>query len=137
MSKKIPFILFLVLVATLVLSVFAVAAADDEDLVGVTIINRTNGLVYVSLLPSENATVVYFLDVLPGERGYFTVPRGSYSHTTYACGKTAYGNLDLSHQVTLAFTPCGSDPANSGERGIEKIRLDTYPFRSDFQYSLD
>jgi hypothetical protein len=137
MSKKILFSISLVLVATLVLSVFAVAAAEDEDLVAVTIINRTNGLVYVSLLPVENATTVYFLDVLAGERQHFTVPRGSYSHTTYACGKTSYGNLDLGHQVTLVFTPCGSDPANSGERGIEKIRLDTYPFRSDFQYSLD
>ncbi len=135
MSKKILFVLFLVLVAALALSATAFAA-EEEDLVGVTIINRTSGLVYVSLVP-DPATVVYFLDVRTGERERFTVPRGRYSHTTYACGKTVYGKLDLSHQVTLVFTPCASDPANSGERGIEKIRLDSYPFRSDFQFSFD
>lgn len=134
MSKKILFALIIMLIASLTLSA-SVFAADEEPMVGVTIINRTNGLVYVSVVP-EPATVVYFMAVKAGERERFTVPRGVYSHTTYACGKTVYGKLDLRQQVTLVFTPCGSDPANSGERGIEKIRLDTYPFRSDFNFKI-
>jgi hypothetical protein len=134
MPKKILLALIMVLVVTLVFSA-SVLAAEEPDMVGVTIINRTNGLVYVSVVP-DPATVVYFMAVITGDRERFTVPRGIYSHTTYACGKTVYGKLDLRQQVTLVFTPCGSDPANSGERGIEKIRLDTYPFRSDFNFKI-
>ena len=134
MKKIFLFSLILVMIATLAFNTFSAAAAYN-DMVSVTIINRTQGLVYVSLLP-ESATVVYFLDVLPGETGHFTVPQGLYSHTSYACGKTVHGTVDLDHQVKLVFTPCGSEPANSGERGIEKIFLDTYPFRSDFRYAI-
>ena len=134
MKRKILFSLILVMIATLAFSTFSAAAAFN-DMVSVTIINRTPGIVYVSLLP-KSATVVYYLDVLPGQTEHFTVPQGRYSHTSYACGKTVQGTIDLSHQVKLVFTPCGSEPANSGERGIEKIFLDTYPFRSDFNYSI-
>jgi hypothetical protein len=135
MKKIVLFSLILVMIAALAFNIFSASAAYN-DMVRVTIINRTKGLVYVSLLPKENATVVYFLDVLPGETEVFTVPQGRYTHTTYACGKTVYGAIDLGSQITLAFTPCGSEPANSGERGIEKVFLDTYPFRSDFQFEI-
>jgi len=134
MKKIILFSLILVMIATLAFNTFSAAAAYN-DMVSVTIINRTSGLVYVSLLPKE-ANVVYYLDVLGGQTEHFTVPRGRYTHTSYACGKTVHGVVDLRHQVTLVFTPCGSEPPNSGERGIEKIFLDTYPFRSDFIYSI-
>jgi len=134
MKKKILFSLILVIVMTLAFSTF-IASAAYNDMVRVTIINRTNGLTYVSLLPAE-ANVVYFLDVLPGTTEVFTVPTGSYTHTSYSCGKTAYGTMQLDHQVTLVFTPCGSEPPNSGERGIEKIFLDDYPFRKDFNYKI-
>lgn len=135
MKKTILFSLILVMIATLAFSTFSAAAAWN-DMLRVTIINRTKGLVYVSLLPKKDATVVYYMDVLPGTTETFTVPVGQYTHTSYACSKTAYGSMNLRHQVTLVFTPCGSEPPNSGERGIEKIFLDTYPFRSDFIYDL-
>jgi len=61
------------MIATLAFSTFNASAAYN-DIVRVTIINRTQSLVYVSLLPAS-ATVVYFLDVLPGQTGHFTVPQ--------------------------------------------------------------
>jgi hypothetical protein len=134
MNKKLTHILVLVLLATLAISVFSASAASD--LVGLTIKNRTDQVVWLSLLASDGS-VVYWLEVPAGEIGEFTVPRDVYSHTTVACGKTATGSVDITHLTTLVFTKCEGKPPNPGERSIEKVHLYDSPDRGDFNYQFD
>jgi hypothetical protein len=134
MKKKILIILALVIVASLVLSVLSAAAAEKK--VGLTIKNRTDRKVFVSLL-SPDETAVYWLDVPAGETMYFTVPSAVYTHTTVACGLTATGTVDVTHWTTLSFPACDKTPPNPGERSIEKISLYDTPDRGDFNYQYD
>ena len=134
MNKKILIILALVLVATLAFSVMSAAA--KESVVGLTIKNRTDGVVFVSLL-SPDKSAVYWLDIPAGETMYFTVPRAVYSHTSVACGLTATGTVDITHLTTLSFTACDKTPPNAGERSIEKVSFYDTPGRRDFNYQYD
>lgn len=134
MKKKFILILVLVLLASLAISVFSASAASD--LVGLTIKNRTDGVVWVSLLSPDNI-YVYWLEVPAGETKSYTVPKAVYSHITVACGDTATGTVDLTQYTTLVFTQCEGKPANPGERTIEKIHFFDSPDRGDFQYQFD
>jgi hypothetical protein len=134
MNKKFILILALVLLVAMAISVFSVSAASD--LVGLTIKNRTDGVVWVSLLSSDGASV-YWLEVPAGETMDFTVPRDVYSHSTVACGKDATGTVDITHLTTLVFTQCDGKPPNPGERSIEKVHLYDSPDRGDFNYQFD
>ena len=134
MKKKFLLILALVLLAALAISVISVSASSD--LVGVKIKNRTDGVVWVSLLSSDG-TAVYWLEVPAGKEMIFTVPKDVYSHITVACGDTATGTVDLTQYTTLVFTKCEGSPPNPGERTIEKIHFFDSPDRGDFQYQFD
>ena len=134
MNKKLTHILILVLLATLAISVLSASAASD--LVGLTIKNKTDKVVWVSLLSSDGSSV-YWLEVPAGETTDFTVPRDEYSHNTVACGKTATGTVDITHLTTLVFTHCDGKPPNPGERSIEKVHLYDSPDRGDFNYQID
>ena len=134
MKKKTILILVIVLLAALAISVISASAASD--LVGLTIKNRTDGVVWVSLLSPDNA-YVYWLEVPVGETMSYTVPRAVYSHITVACGDTATGSVDIRKLTTLVFTKCGQTPPNAGERSIEKIHLYDSPDRGDFNYQFD
>jgi hypothetical protein len=135
MKPKHITLLVLVLLATLVVGVIGASAAD-EDLIRLTIINRTDRFVFLSLL-SEDGTQVYFLATPSEQTREYTVPRSDYSHTTVACGLTATGTVDLNRFTTLIFTPCGRTPANSGEPSFEKIFLFDSPVKSDFYYQME
>ncbi len=134
MKKKFILILALVLLAALAISVISASAASD--LVGLTIKNKTDGVVWVSLLSSDNV-YVYWLEVPAGETRSYTVPRDIYSHTTVACGDTTTGTVDIRKITTLVFTHCEGKPPNAGERSIEKIHLYDSPDRGDFNYQFD
>ncbi len=134
MKKKFILILALALLAALAISVISASAADD--LVGLTIKNKTDKVVWVSLLSSDGQSV-FWLEVAAGEERDFTVPRDVYSHTTVACGDTATGTVDVTHLTTLIFTQCGGKPPNPGERSIEKIHIEDSPDRGDFNYQFD
>ncbi|MGW8226144.1 MAG: hypothetical protein ACWGOY_10435 [Anaerolineales bacterium] len=134
MKKKFILILALALLAALAISVISASAADD--LVGLTIKNKTDKVVWVSLLSSDGQSV-FWLEVAAGEEKDFTVPRDVYSHTTVACGDTATGTVDVTHLTTLIFTQCGGKPPNPGERSIEKIHIEDSPDRGDFNYQFD
>jgi hypothetical protein len=134
MKKKTILILGIVLLAALAISVVSASAAGD--LVGLTIKNRTDQVVWVSLLSPDNV-YVYWLEVPAGETNSYTVPRAKYSHITVACGKTATGEVDIRTLTTLVFTKCDSPPPNAGERSIEKVYLYDSPARGDFQYRFD
>ena len=134
MNKKTILILAIVLLAALAISVISASAASD--LVGLTIKNKTDGVVWVSLLSPDNV-YVYWLEVPAGETNRYTVPRAVYSHITVACGKTATGSVDIRKLTTLVFTHCEGKPPNAGERSIEKIHLFDSPDRGDFNYQFD
>lgn len=134
MKKKTILILAIVLLAALAISVVSASAASD--LVGLTIKNKTDGVVWVSLLSPDNV-YVYWLEVPAGETNSYTVPRAVYSHITVACGKTATGSVDIRKLTTLVFTHCEGKPPNAGERSIEKIHLFDSPDRGDFNYQFD
>jgi hypothetical protein len=134
MNKKTILILAIVLLAALAISVISASAASD--LVGLTIKNKTDGVVWVSLLSPDNV-YVYWLEVPAGETNSYTVPRAVYSHITVACGKTATGSVDIRKLTTLVFTHCEGKPPNAGERSIEKIHLFDSPDRGDFNYQFD
>jgi hypothetical protein len=134
MKKKFILILALALLVALAISVLSASAASD--LVGLTIKNKTDGVVWVSLLSSDKQSV-FWLEVPSGKEKSYTVPRDVYSHTTVACGDTATGKVDITHLTTLIFTQCDGKPPNPGERSIEKIHIDDSPDRGDFNYQFD
>ncbi|HUV28809.1 MAG TPA: hypothetical protein VMW34_15720 [Anaerolineales bacterium] len=134
MKKKFILILALALLVALAISVVSASAAND--LVGLTIKNRTDGVVWVSLLSPDNV-YVYWLEVPAGETMSYTVPRAVYSHSTVACGKTATGSVDIRKLTTLVFTHCEGKPPNAGERSIEKVHLVDSPDRRDFNYQFE
>jgi hypothetical protein len=135
MKTRHIFPLLVILLASLAIGVLSASAAD-EDLVGLTIKNRTDRYVFVSLLPPEGPTV-YFLAVPAGETRDFTVPRAVYTHTTVACGLSAAGSFEINRFTTLVFTPCDRAPANPGEVSFEKIHLFDSPDRGDFTYQME
>ena len=134
MSKKTVLILAIVILATLTIGVISVSAASD--MTGLTIKNRTDSVVWVSLLSPDNV-YVYWLEVPAGETMSYTVPRAIYSHITVACGETATGSVDIRKLTTLVFTHCDGKPPNAGERSIEKVHLYDSPDRVDFNYQFD
>ena len=125
----------LILLASLVFGVIAASAAE-EDLVRLTIRNRTDRFVFLSLLSPDGANI-YFLAIPSEQELDFTVPRAVYSHTTVACGLTATGTVDITRVTNLVFTPCGRSPANSGEPSYEKIFLFDSPVKKDFYYQME
>ena len=134
MKKKFILILALALLVALAISVISASAASD--LVGLTIKNKTDQVVWVSLLSSDGLSV-YWLEVPAGDEERFTVPRDIYSHITVACGNTATGTLDATTLTTLVFTHCDGKAPNPGERSIEKVHIDDSPDRGDFKYKFD
>ena len=147
MARKGLLVLALAIVVSLFVGVFAASAADKPELIGVTIINKSDSNVFISLIP-EDGTKAYFLvapkdDVADAEEdrdvgttSYFTVPPGKYTHTTVDCGNTGTGTVDLSHFTTLVFTDCGAPPQFPGEPGIEKILIPDAPDRTDYRFQL-
>ena len=110
------------------------AAAQEEDLVRLTIDNRTDQSVALALTgPAAN----YYLVVGAGTMRVFTVERDVYDHTTHACGISASGTVDITRQLRLNFTPCFGPPPNQGTPSLEKIFLTESPTKNGWQYKYD
>lgn len=134
MNKKRTIILVLMLLATMIAGVSSAYAGSD--LVRLTIRNKTDKVVWVTLLSSDLSSA-YWLEVPSGETMNFTVPRDVYSHTSVACGKTATGTVDITQLMKLVFTRCERTPSYAGERSMEKIHFYDSPARRDFNYRYD
>jgi hypothetical protein len=120
--KKIKLALLLTLVAALFLA--TALAIAQEELVRVELINRTDQLVSVVLL-GERAS--YALNVEAGTTKVFTVERDIYSRTTYSCGESDTGTVDITSQIRLVFTPCWGPAPNMGEPSMEKVHIPDSP----------
>jgi hypothetical protein len=57
-----------------------------------------------------------------------------YDQTSFACGSSASGTLDVSRQLRLTFTPCFGDAPNQGAPTIEKIHLTDSPTGIKWSY---
>ena len=77
----------------------------------------------ISLQGSGN---FFYLVVDPLTEKIFTLPPQMYSHTTWACGKSTSGNLNMNSNVRLVFTRCGDITSNKGEPTQEKIHINNF-----------
>jgi hypothetical protein len=82
--------------------------------------NKTDQVVKITL---NGEGKFYFLTVNPFTTKIFTVERAVYSQTTFLCGSSASGVLDITTNVRLVFPPCDRKSNNPGTPTIEKIHL--------------
>ncbi|HLE14997.1 MAG TPA: hypothetical protein VI776_09630 [Anaerolineales bacterium] len=122
MLKKTLIALSLVVLVALALAVFSVAA--EEDVVPLTLINRTDQGVTVTLASGD---VYYYLHVPAGDERTFTVQRLTYTQNSWACGDTTSGSVPVKIKTRWVFTACGGTAPNWGEPSMEKIHIDDAP----------
>ncbi len=135
MTKKSMYgVLLALLIALTVMTSGVLAQEEAPDLVRLTVDNRTDETLAISLSAEG---LFFYLPVDPESTRVFTVPRGDYSHTTYACSKSVSGTMDLSRQLELIFPSCFEAPANQGEPSIEKIYLSNDAPNSKWQFQID
>jgi len=129
MSKKMLMAVLFVLLMSLLLTT-GVAMAR-EDLIRVEVINKSEESASISLI---GETAFYFLTIPAGETKWFTVERDVYQRTTFACGGSNSGTVDLMTHKRLIFTRCYGDAPNWGEPGMEKIHIDDSPAGKNWFY---
>ncbi len=121
MKKRTLIFVVLVLIVTTIL----LAAAPSQIIKSrLEIKNKSYQRVMISLRGSGN---FFYLVVDPLTEKIFTLPPQFYSHTTWACGKTTNGNLNMNSNVRLVFTRCGDIATNKGEPTQEKIHINDSP----------
>jgi hypothetical protein len=128
-----PIILISVLVVLTTLFLMTAVAYAQESLVQLRVVNKTDRTVTILLFGPEGLAA-YALNTAPGTTEIFTVERGTYNHTTFSCGLTASGTVDLSSQLRLTFTPCLGAAPNSGAPTLEKVHLDDAPIGAAFRF---
>lgn len=95
--------------------------------------NRSGGEAVLVLAALQSEQTYRFV-VAPSEIRNFTVEAGLYAQTTYACGGSATGTLDVSRQLRLTFTPCAGRAPNAGAPTLEKIHLVDAPTGLKWRY---
>jgi hypothetical protein len=93
-----PIILISVLVVLTTLFLMTAVAYAQESLVQLRVVNKTDRTVTILLFGPEGLAA-YALNTAPGTTEIFTVERGTYNHTTFSCGLTASGTVDLGSQL--------------------------------------
>ncbi len=115
------------IIATLLLTAAAplpaqFVSAANQDLVRLTIKNKNTSPVSIKL---EGAGFYYF-SVQAESTAEFTVERGSYTSTVYACGAVTTGNdIDLSRQKMLVMPICGGNAGPVAQK-INKVDLSQF-----------
>ena len=124
----------LIAIAALVLALILVTVVSAQSkLVRLEIINRTDQNVALSLIGESGA---FYLPVAPGTSRVFTLEREVYEQTTFACGKSQTGTVDLATQLRLVFPSCFGDLPNSGEPTLEKVKLNGETKAELYRYHL-
>lgn len=129
--KKLTFAILIVLFLMNVIMI--VAQAKDEKpppppppTVPLTISNNTP--LPVLLWLSGERSPRYAFSVAPrGEVTIRILEAERYSHTTVACGQTAFGTLSAFKGLYLRFTPCYSPAPNAGETHRLKVHFFDQP----------
>jgi hypothetical protein len=125
--------LILVVIVVMLLTAAVMPAMAKSKLVRLTLNNKSDQTVNLQL----NGSQFYYLTVGAGESKVFTVNRETYSRTTWACGLTSSGTLDMSTQVTLNFMPCEGPAPNQGTPTFEKVSLFDSPTGKYWRYQDD
>lgn len=126
----------IVIGALLIVAVFfaavypAFAGSAQNKLVRLKLINKSDGVVNLQLDGDD----FYYLTVPAKTTKTFTVKRGLYGRSTWACGASASGTLDMSSQVKLNFIPCEGFAPNQGEPTQEKVSLFDSPTNIMWRY---
>jgi hypothetical protein len=75
------------------------------------------------MISLRGAGEFFYLVVDPLTERTFTLPPQVFSHTTWACGRSTSGNLNMNGNVRLVFTRCGDFARSKGEPTQEKIHI--------------
>jgi hypothetical protein len=122
----------LVIAAVILLAVILVAANSFPATL--TVINKTDGNVIISLEYPYS-----FLVVKPATTHQFTIARAKYVSVVTACGATTTGTMNLNHNLKLNFTPCAAwgnknTPKYLGEPTMEKPNWNRHPGVDDWRF---
>ena len=114
-----------IIVLVLVVNTIILAAVPPQIIKSrLEIKNKSYQRVMISL---QGSGKFFYLVVDPLTEKIFTLPPQMYSHTTWACGKSTSGNLNMNSNVRLVFTRCGDITSNKGEPTQEKIHINNSP----------
>ena len=115
------------IIATLLLTAVAPPPAQsvspgNQDLVRLTIKTKNTSPVSMKL----EGPGYYYFTVQAESSAEFTVERGEYTATIYACGATTRDNdIDLSRQKTLVMPICGGNAGPVAQK-VNKVDLSQY-----------
>lgn len=113
--------IFTIAAAPATLQVPLVSSYSGMDLVRLVVVNKTTKTLYLKL----DGPYFYYLSVMGGESGLFTVKRGVYSSTVYACGASSSDTIDLTRQKTLIMPICGGNARTAAKTSAQNIDLST------------
>jgi hypothetical protein len=114
-----------IIVLVLVVTTILLAAAPSQIIKSrLEIKNKSHQKVMISLQGSGN---FFYLVIDPLTEKIFTLPPQMYSHTTWACGRSTSGSLNMNTNVRLVFTRCGDFAKSKGEPTQEKIHINDSP----------
>jgi len=130
MNKKLIAIAVFVLIVAL--SIATIIAVAKTELVRFEVKNKTDLPASISLTSGDT---FYYLTVAPNTTKIFTVDRLIYNHTTWSCGLTDSGSLDIRTFMHLTFTRCDRKAPNKGERGMEKVHIDDAPYGTNNRFT--
>jgi hypothetical protein len=121
--KKLTVILILVLVV--VAAAFMAANTWPSTL---RVINKSEQPVVLNL-----GYPYSYLYVASGGDITYTIEKDEYAASVWTCGEFIGKTMDMTHNLRLNFTSCGSDPGKIGEKSQEKVDIDITPKR-DFMF---
>lgn len=113
--------IFLTAAAPMTLQISSSSSHSGSDLVRLTVVNKTTKSIYLKL----QGPYFYYLSVDGGDSGLFTVKRGTYSSTIYACGASSTDTIDLTRQKTLIMPVCGGNARTAAKTSVQNIDLST------------
>jgi hypothetical protein len=119
-NKLLRLLVFIGLMAAFLLSAAAPAsnAQAKSELVRLTVINRTDKTIWLKLVGPS-----YYNLSIPGESTQvYTVSRGEYTQTLWACGAREESDLDMTKSRTLIMPVCGGAAHQAAKAG-HKIDL--------------
>lgn len=131
MNKKLIAIAVFVLIVAL--SIATIIAVAKTELVRFEVKNKTDLPASISLTSGDT---FYYLTVAPNTTKVFTVERLVYNQTTWSCGLTVSGSIDITTYMHLTFTRCDREAPNKGERGMEKVHIDDAPYGTNNRFTF-
>jgi hypothetical protein len=95
---------------------------DRTNLVNFIVSNRTGSAITVKLI-GPSSYVLFVPGLISGysQKTTFTVKRGVYKYTVFACNAEVVGSIDLNGRKTMIVPVCGNNPKTP--EGVYKINF--------------